>query len=185
MLKVETVKNYVSRCFHYRTLSDVKWKAYINIFMVVVFWLAFLCLMASYGKIAMKLLKNSQEKPDLPNSTRYSRTAWKSFFILFVFTFCFVPYHLVRGFYIKTQITQTDCIWKDVANKANEVALLFSALNSCLDPIMYFMFSSSVRKEVKHLLSRMLCVQAAAGISGSSSTADMDSRNQTFSILAI
>lgn len=166
----------VSRCFHYKLLHDAKWKAYINIFVLVVFWLVFISLMVSYGKIALKLLRTSQEKPDLPNAPHYARTARKSFFILFLFTICFVPYHMVRVFYIKTQITDTSCFWQGVADKSNEVALLFSALNSCLDPVMYFLLSSSVRKEVLRLVGNILCVSDVAGLSGTSSTAEPDGK---------
>lgn len=167
----------VSRCFHYKLLHNAKWKAYINIFVVVVFWLVFISLVVSYGKIAHKLLRASQEKPGLANAPRYAQTARKSFFILFLFAVCFVPYHMVRVFYIKTQITDTSCFWQGVADKANEVALLFSALNSCLDPVMYFLLSSSVRKEVLRLVSNMFCVRDVAGVSGSSSSVELDSKN--------
>lgn len=167
----------VSRCFHYKVLQNMKWKAYINIGILVVFWLVFISLVVSYGKIALKLQRTSKKKPDLPNASRYNRTAKKSFFILFLFTVCFVPYHLVRVFYIKTQITDTSCFWRGVADKANEVALLFSALNSCLDPVMYFLLSSSVRKEVLRLVSSVFCVRDVGGVSGSSSTMDMDGKN--------
>ncbi|KAI3356482.1 hypothetical protein L3Q82_017225 [Scortum barcoo] len=167
----------VGRCFHYKTLRNEQWKAYINIFVVVIFWLVFIALVVSYGKIALKLLRTSQEKPDLPNAAHYTRTARKSFFILFLFTVCFVPYHTVRIFYIKTQITDTSCFWQGVADKANEVALLFSALNSCLDPVMYFLLSSSMRKEVMRLASNVFCVREFAAVSGSSSTAEEDGRS--------
>lgn len=145
------------------------WKAYINVFVLLVFWLVFVALVVSYGRIALKLLRTSQDKPDLPNAARYSRTAKKSFFILFVFTVCFVPYHMVRVFYIKTQITQTPCQWQKVADVANEVALVFSAFNSCLDPVIYFLLSSSVRKEVLRLVSHVFSVHDVAGVSASSS----------------
>ncbi|XP_045909371.1 probable G-protein coupled receptor 34b [Micropterus dolomieu] len=164
------------RCFHYKQLHDEKWKAYINIFVLVLFWLIFICLVVSYGKIALKLLKTSKEKPDLPNAAHYARTAKKSFFILFVFTVCFVPYHTVRVFYIKTQITDTLCFWQNLADKTNEVALVFSALNSCLDPVMYFLLSSSVRKEVLRLVSNVFCVRDVPGVSGSSSSAEWDGK---------
>lgn len=141
---------------------------------MVLFWLIFISLVVSYGKIARKLQRASQEKPGLPNAPRYARTARKSFFILFLFTICFVPYHTVRVFYIKTQITNASCFWQGVADKANEVALLFSALNSCLDPVMYFLLSSSVRKEVLHLVGNILCVRDIAGVTGNSSTVDLD-----------
>lgn len=167
----------VSRCFHYKQLCQNKWKAYINIFVLILFWLVFISLVLSYGNIALKLLRTSQEKPDLPNAPHYTRTAKKSFFILFLFTVCFVPYHIVRVFYIKTQITDTSCFWQNVADKANEVALLFSALNSCLDPVMYFLLSSSVRREVLRLVSNKFCMRDVAGSSGGSSTAELDGRN--------
>lgn len=141
---------------------------------VVGFWLVFVSLVVSYCKIAFKLQRASQNKPDLPNAPHYARTARKSFFILFLFTICFVPYHLVRIFYIRTQITDASCFWQGVADKANEVALLFSALNSCLDPVMYFLLSSSVRKEVLHMLGNVLRVRDIVGFIGNSSTLEVD-----------
>lgn len=148
--------------------------------MLVVFWLVFISLVVSYGKIALKLLRTSHERPDLPNVAHYTRTAKKSFFVLFVFTVCFVPYHVVRVFYINTQITETPCYWERVADTANEVALVLSAFNSCLDPVMYFLLSSSVRKEVLRLVGRVLCLKNAAGVNGSSST-DREQENCTSS----
>ncbi|KAA8588407.1 hypothetical protein FQN60_001601 [Etheostoma spectabile] len=171
-----TVMLLILLCFHYKQLLDAKWIAYINICIVVLFWLVFVSLMVSYGKIALNLLRTSREKPDLPNSSRYARTARKSFFILFLFTVCFVPYHIVRVFYIITQIRDVSCFWQGVADKANEVALLFSAVNSCLDPVMFFLLSSSVRKEVLRLVGNVFCVQDWAGVSGSSSTAEQDGK---------
>lgn len=154
-----------------------KWKAYINVSVVALFWLVFIALVASYGRIALSLLHISKEKPDLPNTLRYIRTAKKSFFILFIFTVCFVPYHVIRIFYIWTQITDTLCYWKNVADKANEVALLFSALNSCLDPIMYFLLSSSVRTEVLRAARRVFLMKDISGASSNSSTAELDARS--------
>ncbi|XP_047457828.1 probable G-protein coupled receptor 34 [Mugil cephalus] len=167
------------RCFHYKTLHHAKWKSYINMTSVAIFWLVFISLAMSYGKIALKLLKTSQERPDLPNAQCYTRTAKKSFFILFVFIFCFVPYHSTRVFYIITQITDISCFWRDVADKANEVTLLLSAFNSCLDPVMFFVLSSSVRKEVQRLVSSVFCVRDVARVSGSSSSVEVDSRGRT------
>lgn len=162
------------RCFHYKLLHHQKWKAYINVVVLIGFWLVFVALVVSYVKIALKLRTASQNKPGLPNAPHYARTARKSFFILFLFTICFVPYHLVRIFYIRTQITDASCFWQGVADRANEVALLFSALNSCLDPVMYFLLSSSVRKEVFHLLGNVLCVRDMVGVIGNSSTIELE-----------
>lgn len=165
-----------SRCFHYKKLEDSKWKAYINVLLLFVFWLTFISLVVSYGKIALKLLRTSQDKPHLPNAHHYTRTARKSFFILILFTVCFVPYHTVRMFYINTQITDTSCFWMGVVDKVNEIALIFSALNTCLDPVMFFLLSSSVRKEVLRLVSNVLCGRDVGVVSGSSSTGELEGR---------
>uniref|UniRef100_A0A3P9HNR0 Probable G-protein coupled receptor 34 n=1 Tax=Oryzias latipes TaxID=8090 RepID=A0A3P9HNR0_ORYLA len=167
------------RCFHYKNLSEEKWKAYINICGVLTFWSVFISLMVSYGKIALKLLRRSQENPDLPSSPSFFQNARKSFFILFVFTICFLPYHMVRPFYIATQIQPTSLFWRNVANTTNELTLVLSALNSCLDPVMYYLLSSSVRKEVLNLVSRVFCLPHAPEVSATSYTADMDGRKTT------
>ncbi|XP_077436280.1 putative G-protein coupled receptor 34b isoform X2 [Vanacampus margaritifer] len=167
----------VNRCFHYKQLHDAKWKAYVNICILMVFWLVFISLVVSYMKIALKLLRTSQNKPNLPNAHCYSRTAWKSFFILLIFTLCFVPYHVIRVFYIKTQITDSSCFWRSVADKANELALLFSALNTCLDPVLLLLLLSSVRKEVRRLMGNMFRVRdTSVRVSGNSSTVEMEGR---------
>ena len=159
------------RCFQYKQRKHAQGKAYFNLFLVAVFWFVFVCLVVSYGKIALKLLRASRDKPDLPNATRYNRTARKSFFVLFLFTICFVPYHMVRVFYVVSQISETSCFWRGVVDQANEVVLLLSALNSCLDPMMYFLLSESVRKETLRLVNKMFRLSASGG-SGSGSSVD-------------
>ncbi|XP_017284562.1 probable G-protein coupled receptor 34 [Kryptolebias marmoratus] len=173
---ISTNSSDSTMCFHYRKVEKL-WKAHINICLLIVFWLVFISLMVFYGRIAHKLLRRSQKKPDLPTAPHYNRTAKKSFFILFLFIICFVPYHVVRVFYIQTQITDTFCYWQNVADKANEIALVFSALNSCLDPIMFFLLSSAVRKEVRHFISSVFHTQDISGVSRTSSIADIEGRN--------
>lgn len=135
-------------CFQYKQRnSKATGKAYFNAVLVALFWLVFTMLMVSYAKIALQLLRVSRDKPDLPNAQRYKRTAKKSFFVLFLFTVCFGPYHAFRPVYISTQLSGTEpCDYLQRVDRTNEVMLLFSAFNSCLDPVMYFLLSGSVRK---------------------------------------
>lgn len=165
------------KCFQYKQRMGAKGKAYFNFFMVAVFWLVFLSLVISYGKIAQSLLAASKAKPDLPNAQKYSRTAKKSFFVLFIFTVCFVPYHVFRVFYIYSQISESSCSSRRVADKANEIMLLFSTFNSCLDPVMYFLLSSSVRKATFRIVGNFLNVQDSAN----SSTTEFPRTSQTLS----
>ncbi|KAE8623016.1 hypothetical protein XENTR_v10005460 [Xenopus tropicalis] len=142
-------------CFQYSDRKDEIWQAVFNYLLVLVFWIVFLSLILSYVKIAKNLFRISRERAHLPNAGRYSCTAQKSFFVLFIFTLCFVPYHTFRIAYITSQLQKHSCYWTDIIHKTNEIMLVFSALNSCLDPVMYFLLSSSIRKTVFQLICRV------------------------------
>ncbi|XP_061547601.1 probable G-protein coupled receptor 34 [Phycodurus eques] len=145
------------KCFQFKQRRFARGKAYFNVVLVGLFWLVFLMLMVSYAKIAYRLIKVSRDKPELPNAQRYVRTAKKSFFVLFLFTLCFGPYHTFRPIYILAQLNATaSCDYFRVVDHINEVMLLFSAFNSCLDPVMYFLLSGSVRKTALHALENRL-----------------------------
>lgn len=146
------------KCFQYKSRTQARGKAYFNIFMVGIFWLVFFLLVVSYGQIACRLLQASHDKPDLPNAGHYSHAAKKSFVVIFLFTICFVPYHAFRGFYVHSQLTETPCEMRRFIDHANEIMLLLSALNSCLDPLMYFVLSASVRRATLRAISRVFCV---------------------------
>ncbi|KAI4889611.1 hypothetical protein NFI96_004085 [Prochilodus magdalenae] len=166
------------KCFQYKALQNAKWKGYFNLVLVVVFWMVYGALVMSYGRIAKGLLRVSQEKPDLPNAAKYGRTARKSFFILFLFTVCFVPYHLVRIFYIFSQVTNVSCTWVKIVDKANEIALLLSAFNSCLDPVMYFVLCGSVRRTVLQFLCKCICLRASGSSTSSSNETQRSQKEQ-------
>lgn len=157
MIATAEDKDDKDHCFQYKQRLRAKPKAYFNAALVALFWLVFLILVASYAKIASQLLQVSRDKPDLPNAQRYKRTAKKSFFVLFLFTVCFGPYHAFRPVYILSQLSETmSCDYLQLVDHTNEVMLLFSAFNSCLDPVMYFLLSGSVRKTVLQAIGRRL-----------------------------
>ncbi|XP_061734873.1 probable G-protein coupled receptor 34 [Nerophis ophidion] len=169
---IATSSSQSHKCYQYKRLQNAKWKAYINVFLLALYWLAFISLVVSYVKIHRKL-RNIWHTP---NAQCYSRTAWKSLFILFVFTICSAPYHVVQAFYIRTTITDTSCYWRNVVNLAVETTLLLSSLNACLDPIMYFILATSMRKEVQRIMSIVFGVKEAPGLSSSSSTIELDEK---------
>ncbi|XP_016420018.1 probable G-protein coupled receptor 34 [Sinocyclocheilus rhinocerous] len=158
------------KCFQYKQRKHARGKAYFNLFLVAVFWMVFAVLLVSYGRIARRLLRASQDKPDLPNASRYARTARKSFVVLLLFTICFVPYHAFRGFYVASQLRDVSCETRRLMDLTNELMLLFSALNSCLDPVMYFMLSGSVRKATTRALSQFLRLHQEPATTNSSTT---------------
>lgn len=153
----EDVENS-GKCFQFKMRrSSAKGKAVFNALLVVFFWLVFTMLVFCYTKVASQLLRVSRERPDLPNAHRYQRSAKKSFFVLFLFVVCFAPYHAFRPFYIYYQINDPGrCKILQMVDRINEVVLLLSAFNSCLDPIMYFLLSGSMRKTTLRTLGHRL-----------------------------
>lgn len=163
--------NETHQCFQYKKLCNSKWKAYFNFVIVAIFWVVYSALVMSYGKIGMKLLTASRDKPDFPNAAKYNKTAWKSFFVLFTFTVCYAPYHFVRIFYIMSQMEpDVSCDKMKMLDKTNEVVLLLSALNSCLDPVMYFLLCSSIRKVTLKFICNCFCQQTNNRLISSSDT---------------
>lgn len=175
------------KCFHYKSRMNVPSKIYFNIVLVVGFWLVFLVLVLSYGSIACRLLKEFRDKQDLPNAGHYTRAAKKSFVVLLLFTICFVPFHAFRGVYVWSQLTDKYCDMHHILDNTNEVMLLFSALNSCLDPLMYFVLSSSVRKTTIKAFSKFFCVNYNQTLTINSTSAEFHrtSLSQASTTLAI
>ncbi|NXC38116.1 GPR34 protein, partial [Penelope pileata] len=143
-------------CFHYRHKKNAMTEAVLNYIIVIIFWTVFLLLILSYVKIAKNLLKISRKRANFPNAAKYTQTARNSFIVLIIFTLCFVPYHIFRFVYITSQLQDPSCYWKRIIHKCNEVMLIFSSFNSCLDPVMYFLMSRSVRKTVLQLICRKI-----------------------------
>ncbi|XP_028280120.1 probable G-protein coupled receptor 34 [Parambassis ranga] len=180
MIATAEDKEDVNQCFQYKRRLKATGKAYFNAVLVVFFWFVFIMLVVSYAKIASQLLRVSRDKPDLPNSQKYNRTAKKSFFVLFLFTVCFGPYHAFRPIYIFTQISDSvRCETLQQVDTINEVMLLFSAFNSCLDPIMYFLLSGSVRKTALQALGHRLGHRFPFLNDATSNSSTMDSRRQS------
>lgn len=148
--------NNSTLCFHYRHKKNAMTEAILNYIIVIIFWTVFFLLILSYVKIAKNLLKISRKRANFPNAVKYTQTARNSFIVLIIFTVCFVPYHIFRFVYITSQLQNPSCYWKGVIHTCNEVMLIFSSFNSCLDPVMYFLMSRSVRKTVLQLICRRI-----------------------------
>ncbi|KAM3934974.1 putative G-protein coupled receptor 34 [Leptodactylus fuscus] len=143
-----------SLCFQYSDRRDKIGQAAFNYLVVLIFWIVFVLMILSYVKIGKNLQRICRERAYLPNAGKYNSTAYKSFIVLFIFTVSFVPYHTFRIAYITTQLQTLVCYWVDKVHKINEITLMLSASNSCLDPIMYFYLSTSVRRTVTQLLCK-------------------------------
>ncbi len=134
-------------CFHFHSKGPVS--GIINLTTVVlflVFYVAFLCF---YVKITKKLRTMSMGNGDPKAQSRKKRVIMKTFLVPAIFTLCFLPYHAVRIPYVLAQLNMIgDLHSQQLLHILNESTLLLSALNSCLDPIIYYFLSSAYRKTI-------------------------------------
>uniref|UniRef100_A0A8C2TEU9 G-protein coupled receptors family 1 profile domain-containing protein n=1 Tax=Coturnix japonica TaxID=93934 RepID=A0A8C2TEU9_COTJA len=135
------------KCFHFRSKSTTA--AALNMAAVAAFFIVLLLFLYFYGKIFAKLHQVSSMKAQQLNKKTSMRAITKTFVVLIIFIVCFTPYHTVRIPYILAQIGAISSLpWKQGLHLANELVLCISALNSCLDPIIFFFLSSSFRRAV-------------------------------------
>uniref|UniRef100_W5N8J3 Probable G-protein coupled receptor 34 n=1 Tax=Lepisosteus oculatus TaxID=7918 RepID=W5N8J3_LEPOC len=134
-------------CFHFHKKSLVG--GIINLIVVGFFYFLSLIFLGFYGKIAMKLKKMFLGNAPQKAKSRKTSAIIKTFLVPVIFTLCFMPYHVVRVPYVLSQMNIIQELnSKQTLHILNELVLCLSALNSCLDPIIYFFLSCTFRKTI-------------------------------------
>ena len=132
-------------CFHFHHKGLVG--GVVNLTAVAFFVVAFLLLVCFYGQIAVKLRTMSLGCQGARAQRKKSRLILKTSAVPFIFTLCFLPYHVVRVPYVLAQMGVVgEVSSKQTLHVLNELTLLLSALNSCLDPVLYYLLSSTYRR---------------------------------------
>ncbi|XP_067279909.1 G protein-coupled receptor 34 like [Pseudorasbora parva] len=134
-------------CFHFHSKGIAG--GTINLTTVVLFFIFYVAFISFYVKITNKLKTLSMGNGDPKAESRKKRVIVKTFLVPAIFTFCFLPYHAIRIPYVLAQLNViTDLYSQQQLHILNEGALLLSTLNSCLDPIIYYLLSNTYRKTI-------------------------------------
>ncbi|XP_055499810.1 probable G-protein coupled receptor 34 [Leucoraja erinacea] len=138
-----------SRCFHYKKQGLTAGS--MNLVAVIFIFILSLLFLVSYAKIAVKLYRISLGKKREQIRKVRTRAILKTFIVLAIYIMCFMPYHIVRIPYVLSQMNIiSSCQSEHILHVANELVLCLSALNSCLDPIIYFFLSNSFRRTIMY-----------------------------------
>ncbi|KAL1260091.1 hypothetical protein QQF64_007918 [Cirrhinus molitorella] len=129
--------------------SDLGWRwhetsAHFN---VGIFWVAFLLMVFCYTSIACHVYRSYKRVQR--DSSKARRQSNRSIFsLLAVFFFCFVPYHVCRVPYTFSQRHKDDFSNHThfILFQVKEATLFLSALNVCLDPVIYFFMCRTFRE---------------------------------------
>ncbi|KAM9190145.1 P2Y purinoceptor 14 [Dugong dugon] len=133
-------------CMKLKNQLGRKWHKASSYICVTIFWIVFSLLIFFYTAITRKIFK-SQLKSRGNSIWVKKRSSRNIFSIVFVFVICFVPYHVARIPYTKSQ-TEAHRSYqsKEILLYLKEFTLLLSAANVCLDPIIYFFLCQPFRE---------------------------------------
>ncbi|XP_041851148.1 P2Y purinoceptor 14-like [Melanotaenia boesemani] len=142
-------------CMELKTPLGKQWHKMSTIFNVSLFWVTLLVLAYCYTSISRYVYK-SYRRVQRDNSDVCRKSNRSIFSILAVFFICFVPYHVCRVPYTLSQMSATH--FSSGAHfllfQIKEGAIFLSALNVCLDPIIYFLMCRTFRESLLRKLSR-------------------------------
>ncbi|XP_044211273.1 P2Y purinoceptor 14-like [Thunnus albacares] len=140
-------------CKQLKTPLGLQWHRGSIIFSMALFWVTLLVLVFCYTSIARHIYQSYHRvRRDSSNICRKSHCS--IFSILVVFFICFVPYHVCRVLYTlmpESDFSQTS---RYLLFQLKEGTVFLSALNVCLDPIIYFLMCGTFRESLLRKLSR-------------------------------
>lgn len=141
-------------CMQLKTPLGVQWHRVSTLFSVSLFWVTLLVLAFCYTSIAHRVYQSYRRVRR--NSREACRKSNRSIFsILVVFFICFVPYHICRVPYTLSQMPGSGFSWdtRFLLFQLKEGTLFLSALNVCLDPIIYILMCQNFRESLMRKLS--------------------------------
>ncbi|XP_045930450.1 P2Y purinoceptor 14 [Micropterus dolomieu] len=141
-------------CMQLKTPLGMQWHRVSTFFSVSLFWVTLLVLAFCYASIACRIYQ-SYRRVRRNNSNACRKSNRSIFSILAVFFICFVPYHVCRVPYTLSQMPASGFSQETrfVLFQVKEGTLFLSALNVCLDPIIYFLMCRTFRESLLKKLS--------------------------------
>ncbi|XP_061575977.1 P2Y purinoceptor 14-like [Cololabis saira] len=142
------------KCMQLKTPLGLKWHKVSIYFNVSLFWLTLIILAFCYTSIACQVYKSYRRvRRDKGHICRKSNRS--IFSILAVFFICFVPYHVCRVPYTLSQMPASvfGGHTRFLLFQLKEATLFLSALNVCLDPVVYFLMCRTFRESLLRKLS--------------------------------
>ncbi|XP_072111059.1 P2Y purinoceptor 14-like [Mobula birostris] len=137
--------NTKTSCLELRSGFGVHWHLTLHTGGTVLFLFVLIALCTFYFQTMRRL-----DKSPTPSSSKKQAKAKNNILILLVvFLICFVPYHIIRIPYMLTQVNIiSDCYWKKMFLNIKEPTIILATLNSCLDPVIYFLSCKAFRSKL-------------------------------------
>ncbi|XP_042340398.1 P2Y purinoceptor 14-like [Plectropomus leopardus] len=99
-----------------------------------------------YYSTSRRVSQAQQRQPASSSSTKLARSRRNMLVLVSVFSFCFIPYHLVR---LPKVFLGRHCSWDKILFYMMELTIIMSVLNVCLDPLIYFILCKKFRTQFR------------------------------------
>ncbi|XP_030595468.1 P2Y purinoceptor 4 [Archocentrus centrarchus] len=128
---------------------------YSSVVMVLLFGIPFTVIMVCYCLMARALCK---PRHGISSSQQSAASRQKSIkliiLVLVVFAVSFVPFHITRTLYYTSRVLNLNCEFLNIVNFTYKITRPLASVNSCIDPILYFLAGDHYRSKMMAVLMR-------------------------------
>uniref|UniRef100_UPI00398E4311 P2Y purinoceptor 12-like n=1 Tax=Pristiophorus japonicus TaxID=55135 RepID=UPI00398E4311 len=144
LYKGEVMPENERKCSSLKTDLGLKWHEIVNFTCQIIFWSNLVLIVVCYFLITRELYKSYRKTRGSSRQAKKINT--NVFLVLAVFFICFVPFHFARIPYTLSQTRDAfQCSTQVALYYMKESTLSLSALNACLDPLIYFFLCQSFK----------------------------------------
>ncbi|XP_026213004.1 P2Y purinoceptor 4 [Anabas testudineus] len=127
---------------------------YSSVVMVLLFGIPFLVIVVCYCLMARALCR---PRVGLSATRQSSASRKKSIkliiVVLVVFAVSFVPFHITRTLYYTSRVLDLNCEFLNIVNFTYKITRPLASVNSCIDPVLYFLAGDHYRSRMISLLT--------------------------------
>uniref|UniRef100_A0A3Q0RTX4 P2Y purinoceptor 4 n=1 Tax=Amphilophus citrinellus TaxID=61819 RepID=A0A3Q0RTX4_AMPCI len=117
---------------------------YSSVVMVLLFGIPFTVIMVCYCLMARALC----------NAASRQKSIKLIILVLVVFAVSFVPFHITRTLYYTSRVLNLNCEFLNIVNFTYKITRPLASINSCIDPILYFLAGDHYRSKMMTVLMR-------------------------------
>uniref|UniRef100_A0A3P9NXE0 Pyrimidinergic receptor P2Y4 n=1 Tax=Poecilia reticulata TaxID=8081 RepID=A0A3P9NXE0_POERE len=111
---------------------------YSSVVMVLLFGVPFIVILVCYCLMARTLSRQKSIKLIIV--------------VLVVFAVSFVPFHITRTLYYTSRVLNLNCEFLNIVNFTYKITRPLASINSCIDPILYFLAGDHYRSKMIFIL---------------------------------
>ncbi|XP_062249243.1 P2Y purinoceptor 4 [Platichthys flesus] len=131
-----------------------KYVDYSSVVMVLLFCVPFMVIVVCYFLMARTLCR---PRRGLSGGQQGNASHQKSIklivVVLVVFAVSFVPFHITRTLYYTSRVLALDCRFLNIVNFTYKITRPLASVNSCIDPILYFLAGDHYRSKMMSVLT--------------------------------